>query len=221
MQDEIADSFVETIRDSDLKDAAIELTDAASSGLPIFSTIAKLLGGVQSVHNYYYTKKVMAFLTELKSIPKEERQRQIAKIVVVPGEREKFGEHIALMLDRVNAVRKATLMGKVAKAFLEERISRDDLESLNAAIDVLDLRVINYLKGAVDHYDTSTPQDQHLAQCGLMAPELKVETEGMEITEGGFTDEFTPNHKFKAFKSAGIYYNLTEIGRLFIEVCLS
>ena len=90
-------SFVETIRDSDLSDSALELLDdvLGDSPVPVLSTLWRFWKGARTVHNYFYVKKVVGFLTELGTMPKETRKAQVNKMLIVPGESEKFGEHIA------------------------------------------------------------------------------------------------------------------------------
>lgn len=221
MKNEIEISLVKTMRSSDLKDLACDLADAMISPIPIFGSLSKLWGGVQSIHSYFYTKKVLAFLCELDSIPKEKREAQISKILSTSGEQEKFGAHLALLLDRMNEIDKATMMGRVAKAFLEGRISQDDLKSLNFSLDAIDLRTVETLKSAVDAWRGSTSHDaMMLAQCGLMTPHLEIETTPLEVGTVGLDGGTTRTNRYETFKSAELQYKLNRLGKLFIDVCL-
>lgn len=173
------------------------------------------------MHSYFYTKKVLAFLREVDAIPKEERQAQIDRMLSEPAEQEKFGEHLALLLDRMNAIEKATMMGRVARAFIEGRISRDDMQSLNFALDAIDLRMTGALRDAAEAWHGAAIHEAAmLAHCGLMTPALKIETTPLEIGTAGFSGP-TTTERYETFKAGRIEYTINPLGRLFVEVCLS
>lgn len=222
MENEIENSLVETIRSSELDDVAFDLADATLFQLPVLGTLSKLYGGVQSVHLYFYTKKVLAFLRELESIPREARQLQLDKMLAEPGEQEKFGEHLALLLDRMNEVSKAGMMGRVAKAFLEGKITRNDLKSLNFALDSIDLRMVDTLKKAVAaSYGIKSVEGMMLSQCGLMTAQLAIETKTLEIESANLDGARLRPERYETFKSAAIEYHINRLGKLFVEVCLT
>ena len=222
MNNEIESSLYKTIRDSELSELGFDVADALTSSIPIFGSLSKLLKGVNSIHTYFYCKKVLSLLREVESIPKEKRQAQLNKMLSKPGESEKFGEHIALLLDRMNDVDKAKMMGKVSRAFIEEKITLDDLKSLNFALDTIDLRMADYLKEACkSYYPSNNPQDQLLAQCGLMSPELNIETTPLEIKAANLDGGFSNSERYETFKSAKIQYKITHLGKIFVEICLS
>jgi hypothetical protein len=199
-----------------------DVADALISPIPIFGTLSKLWGGIQSMHSYFYTKKVLAFLRELESIPKEKRKAQIDKMLSEPGEQEKFGEHLVLLLDRMNEVGKATMMGRVARAFLEGQISHDDLKSLNFALDAIDLRMTITLKCTADAWHGYTTEEgMMLAQCGLMAPHLAIETTPLELSTASLSGGPSRTDRYETFKSAELCYKVNRLGKLFIEVCLT
>jgi hypothetical protein len=222
MSNEVETSLVETLRSSGLYDLTFDVADAMLSPIPIFGSLSKLWGGVQSIHSYFYVKKVLAFLLELSSIPKEEREAQMNKMLGHPGEQQKFGEHLVLLLDRMNEVNKATMMGRVARAFIEEKLSLDDMKSLNFALDAIDLRMTGTLKAASDAWQGSTTHEAFmLAQCGLMTPTLAITTTPLEFKTVGLDSGPTRSERYETFKSARIEYTINRLGRLFIEVCLT
>lgn len=143
-------------------------------------------------------------------------------MLVVPGEREKFGEHLVLLLDRMNDIEKAKMMGLVATAFIEGRISLDDMKSLNFALDAIDLRMTGVLKAAANAWHVSASHETSmLAQCGLMTPHLSIETTPLELGIAGIGGSPTHTDRYETFKSAELQYELNCLGRLFIEVCLT
>lgn len=222
MNNEIEISLVDTLRSSELYELTFDVADALMSPIPIFGSLSKLWGGVQSMHSYFYAKKVLAFLRELGSVPKEERESQITLMLSKAGEQEKFGEHLALLLDRMNDVSKAAMMGKIATAFVRGRISLDDLKSLNFALDKIDPRMEHALKdvGGAMH-GSASEEAMMLAQCGLMTPHLAIETTPLDLTTASLDGRPSKTDRYKTFKSAELRYTVNRLGKLFVEVCLN
>ncbi|MBC8877194.1 MAG: hypothetical protein H8E44_47805 [Planctomycetes bacterium] len=210
-QNELESSLVETIASSDLSELKAELLEAAAdtAGLPVLKTLHEFFKGVDG---YFYTKKVLRFLSEVRAVPKETRQKQVSKMLVVPGERERFGEHLALLLDRMNDIEKARMMGRVATAFLQEKISIDDLKSLNFALDAFDLRMADSLEHIYENDGRETrPEASLLANCGLLDTGLAVD---------GSTESVKTHSRTKRAQSIRIAYSPNRLGRLFVDICL-
>ena len=216
MDDEetIETSLVRTIATSDLAELTSDFADAALDDLPIpvFSSLRKLYRGARSVQNYFYVKKVIQYLRELRDLSADTRREQLAELLPTPDEREKFGEHISLVLDRVNDVSKARLMGRASLAFLNGNIDFEQLKSLNFAIDSIDLRLLPFLKAP---YTATESDKQSLASCGLMILKLDIRTESI-----GIADLHSSGQSIDLLKSASVQYSLTDLATLFIDICL-
>jgi hypothetical protein len=133
-------SLVETMRKADLSELSADVTDKAleaAGGIPIMGTLYKLWKAASSIPTYLFAKKVFRFLYELKDIPPEERQAQLARLDVVPGETEKIGETVLLLLDRLNDMQKPTMLGRAFRAYLEKKITLEQFHALSHAIDAL------------------------------------------------------------------------------------
>lgn len=222
MSNEIEDSLVETLSSSELSGIVIDVGDAMSTGLPVFGSLKKLWDGTHALHTHYYAKKVAAFLKGVSDVSQEQRQQQIAKMTVVPGEKEKFAEHLAMMIDRMNEIEKAKMMGKVARAYLREEICLDDLKSLNFALDAVDLRLTDILQRAYENeWGPQYVECQLLVQCGLMYAKLDIETERLSLGVVTSLESFSSRSEdYETFKSARLKYMITDLGRLFVEICL-
>ena len=217
-QDEsIEASLVKTIASSDFAELTSDLLDNVLDELPlpVFSSLRKFYRGVRSVQNYFYTKKVYRYLCELRDIPPAQRQQRLEQLLDTPEKKEKFGEHIILVLDRLNDVEKARLMGRATRALLEDRIDVDKLKSLDFVIDAIDLRLLPVLKG--DRF-ASDDDNQSLARCGLANIHLDIRTERIEIV-GDFMSS-SLNSSQEVLKSARLEYEQTDLARMFVEICL-
>ena len=214
-ENELERALIETLQRANLSDVASSATDTvmeAAGYIPVVGLLQKLWKAASSVPTYLFMKKMVRFLAELKAIPLEARRSQIAKLEVVPGETEKVGEAILLLLDRLNDMRKPAMAGRAFKAYLEGRVSREQLGSLNHAIDRLDTNSIPAIDrlyrlppgcaGFLPITDPYIMEDygyhhlQHLAMVGLLeihftqvdtTPRLSDEVEfERKIPTGGF-----------------------------------
>jgi hypothetical protein len=144
-------SFSQTLKESDLKDLLAEISDKAleaAGGVPILGYLSKLWSTSKNVSTYLYAKKIYKFLFELKDVTPGKRMQQIAKMELLTEERGYVGEAVLLLLDKLNEMKKPTMMGRAFKAYLEEKISFDELQSLNHAIEqifMVNIPLLTYL----------------------------------------------------------------------------
>lgn len=217
-------SLTNTLKESDLSELGAVVSDTAleaAGNLPIVGCLHKLWTTAKCVPTYLFMKKIYRFLFELKDVPVEKRRQQIAKMEVLTEERENVGESVLLLLDKLNDMKKPAMMGKAFKAYLEERITFDDLQSLNYAIDQLNcanrpclIKVYNrceekhdaimeMLDSRVQEEEFGISKLQHLATCGLL--------------DIYFTPSTSWNLLKMEDKSTGGYIP-NSIGRIFVEI---
>ena len=213
-------SLVKTISESDLADIAVESLDAILDELPVpfFSTLRKLIGGARSVRNYYFAKKVIRYLTELHKIPVDERRPQIEKLLT-EKERERFGEHVILLLDRLNDVDKSKLMGLVSVAFLREQIDLSQLRALNFLIDAVDIKLVAKFDSVYDFRHGKPDEIGMLVNCGLLSPKLVVKFDNLNITAVDIGGPSRTNN-MRYVSGADYEHEVTELALLFDKVCL-
>ena len=216
--DALEASLVKTIADSDLSSLAADIGDEAldqvldDAPIPILSTIRKLNRGLNSVRDYLYTKKVLRFLRELAQIPSEERAAKVAELYTNIKERKKFGEHLALLLDRMNEMDKAQMMGRIAAAHIKGKITFNQLRSLNYALDAFDLRQQVFLQDFYKRKLSHAYGNQFLplAMSGLLEAILDIQT----------SDPFsTPPEAAPAVTDASLIFGGTDLGELFVDIC--
>ncbi len=164
---ELAKSLVESIGSSELSGiAAMGLDALVNSGVSVFGNLRSLFSLSDNITNYLYARKLEEFFRGVSDIPKEERQKQCAKLLVSEKERIRVGEFLLLLLDKLDDIAKAELVSKVFVAYLRERISQDEMRLMARAINLLDIK---HLQGGLGKdFDTM----QALAMCGLARIEV-------------------------------------------------
>ncbi len=108
-------------------------------GIPLASTLKKVAGGIDSVRDHLYRKKIIRLLSHVDEVPARERQAQLAKLLIVPGERKRFGEQLLLTLERVDDMRKATIMGNLSVGLLKGEFSLLEFLRMNRAVEAISL----------------------------------------------------------------------------------
>lgn len=222
-------SFLTTLRDSDLADLATESADAALGDavgtvtgvptlpVPLFGTLRKLTRTYQTVRNIFFIRKCLKYFREIRAIPASERRREIDRRLS-PEEQARFSEHVVLVLDRLNDVDKASLMGLVTRAFLEGQISFLQLRSLNLLIDAIDPRLIPAIKRVSESYQSTylDEDERTLLAHGLLTLSLEVKSERVGVADiDGWTHDDGP-----MVTGVRVAYTATELARLFCKTCL-
>ncbi len=184
-------SLVDTLQESELKSLAVDYAELGIDALldegilkevPIIGTIQKAYSIATSIQNRLYMKKLAEFLVNLADVPKNRRQKQIEKLVGNAKERQRAGENLMLLLDRVNDMSKPAMMARALRAFLLEEIDAPTMWRLLHAIDLVAVTYLPALQSAYKSHAHSeqdatealptSPDYHHLAFCGLLTFEF-------------------------------------------------
>ena len=95
------------------------------------------------------------------------------------------------------------------------------MESLNFALDAIDLRMTGALRDASEAWHgAATHEALMLAHGGLMTPSLEIETMPLDLTTASLEGWNDRTERYETFKSARIEYKINRLGTLFLQVCL-
>lgn len=203
-------SFIETLKDSDLKELAANfseigldkiLEEGLFKDIPVISTFQKIFNVTKNISNYFFAKKLLKFLSGVSTIPFKERQKLIQQIDLDKNSAKKLGGTILLLLDRMDHMDKPQLMANAFKAFLQGRIDIDCFLKLSHAIDRIMIYYLPYLKNFYNSKKITPDAEQHLALCGLL---------NFNFPEGSINIR----RIYAGFKK-------NELGALFVDVVLS
>jgi len=218
----LGESLWETFIHTYSKDSLIELLevgfdallkDGIARDIPVIGTLVALCGGVLSIRDWLFTKKLARFLVALDSVPHEERQAQLDRLASNPKERKRVGEHLILLIDRLNDMDKPELLARAFSALLDGRIDRQQFDGLAHAIDAIlpqycQAFEAHMLKKSIGWQHSSDDTKTHLMLCGLLAIFID-ESDPMRRTEGTIVRS-----------PPASYYKTSQLGRLFYEVIL-
>lgn len=198
---------------ADISEVAIDsiLEDGVIRDIPVIGSLVGLVRGGISIRDRIYAKKILRFLLEFKDIPREEIQAQIDELATNPKERQRLGEHLLLLLDRLNDMDKPALLAKAFIAFLEQRISREDFQGLAYAIDALFIDNVEGFRKLMNNYNRF--------------PSISKSTKGMPnflqagLVELFFKDADVPTENGAGTRKVvqGSYYRPSPLGKLFYK----
>jgi len=143
-------------------------SDLARS-IPIVKILLSGYGLYRSTRDYFFTRKVLSYLSEFTDVPQEKRSAFAAKLSADAGTREKAGAALMLLLDRLDDLEKPVIVGRLYRAHLEGRISYTDLRRFCMIVDRAFLPDLVELSRSRDLERLSRESAEHLHSLGLFA----------------------------------------------------
>lgn len=137
-QESLNDSFLKTLKSSELAGLPVELADALI-GLPVFSTLTKIGASYGGFANYLFAKRVLKFLKSVESLPKDERSARIDQRFTSEKDRRHFSERVLESLRRIDDERKAIILGNATVGLLKDEITTKEFWRIVRSIDILSL----------------------------------------------------------------------------------
>jgi hypothetical protein len=193
---------------ANLAEAGIDqlLQDGFLRDVPVLGSMIGVIRAAGGIRNLLLTKKLGQFLRSIQSIPLEDRQRY-CETLRDRSERQRQGEALLLLLDRLDDMEKPELVGKAFRAFVLGEIDSRQFRSLSSAIDRLP---IQHLPDLIDFYaDTRNPRQidndvaQALSYAGLVRPAIST---GVIIGD---------------ISTSSMYYDASALGELFVRIVSS
>ena len=174
--EEVCSALLPSLRGSDLSALAYDYADLgldkifgsrSVQQIPVFRTLATFMSVGSELRNLFFRKKLLRFLLEFRDVPREDRERQISKLIVDPNEQRRVAEHLTLVLDRLNNMEKAPLIARSFLIYLEGRLNRSEMIALNHSIDHLEMEALPALEAFFDASDAHDPDRPTLAEIGV------------------------------------------------------
>jgi len=141
---DLENSLVETIDNADLKDITNEileegidsfLSDGVLKEIPIIKSFIGFMKLGKSIRDLFLFEKLLRFLFEIKSTTVDERRKLISKLEQEKSFNNKVGESLIFLLDRLDSLSKANIIGKLFKALIYGRIDSSTFQRLCFCVD--------------------------------------------------------------------------------------
>lgn len=140
----VEDSLIRSIASPNALDAAAEIAELGldavlSEGLlrdlPVVGSIVSIARAGVDIRTRLLVRKLSRFVSNLGDVPIEERRKFAEELDQDSDHRERVGEHLITVLDRLDSARKAELLAKAFGAYVSGKIEYFDFLGLSGAID--------------------------------------------------------------------------------------
>lgn len=217
---DLGTSLVDSISSDNIKELSIDVAETAldaflNEGLlkeiPFFGLFYKGYKSVLGIREAIFCKKALTFLKELDSIPKEQKRKFTEELQHEKDAKQKVGEKIIVLLEQLDDIEKAKLIGTSFRNYINGEISHDVFTKLSFIVQKAFLPDLLLFK--TGKYYSSLLQEQ-FASLGLMSMKLK------NNEHEKFIREYTLGKKTGLDKIPPVVnYEINETGRLFIKYC--
>ncbi len=222
----ISKSFNETLKDSELQNVTIELAEAFADNLindgllkeiPIIGTIIGLTKSTINLVDRLFLKKILYFLTEIKSIEPHKREKLISDIENSEKCKIKVGEKLLYIIDKCEDHISAIFVAKLFSAFLKEEVSYKDFLRGSLVIEKIFIEDFEEfiktdsknIEKIVTKYDTISELQINLINagiCGMITNDVSVRDQDdwdqseKYVVEGGNTEIYYTDIGYKLKK---------------------
>ena len=172
-------SLMTTLKESNLRQifetvAELSIDSVLKEGLlreiPVVSTAVAMIRAGAAYRDRLLFKKLLLFLGELADVEPPERDNMISQLEQDPKMQRRVGENLVLLLDRLDRVEKAAMVGKAFRAYCNGAVDRQTLQRLTTAIDRILLIDVSQLRRFCLEWETSPPSweiQQNFSNAGL------------------------------------------------------
>jgi hypothetical protein len=178
MEDNLSLPLFESIADSPLSDLGVDLAEVALDSvfddglfkdIPIIGGVVSLIKVGSGIRDRLYLKKILVFLNAMSDISSED-QKHFSSFFTTQKERERFGESILLLLDKMTDMNKPQLLGLLWAACSKKELSYEDTMRISFMIDSAywaDLAFLSTMVTGVQR--ENTPLAESLHRAGLVS----------------------------------------------------
>ncbi len=208
---------------ADLAEVGIDLLikEGIFREIPIIKTLVGIVNIYIKSRDWLLLRNVERFRYHLKDISEENKRAFIEKLRKDEDYKQRVGENLILLLNRVDDIRKPELFANLLCALIERKIDDEKYQKLEKAIDRLSIHYIPHLMAFYSGFDgrdfellqqhaREMPDDalQDLVFCGLIDirinPNILIDTlDSSSVSDIGmeFIEFVLKNTKFKLMPS--------------------
>lgn len=217
----LSSSLEETLKDSDLQNVTADLAETFADSLldegllkdiPIVGSIVGLAKTAVNLTDRLFLKKIIYFISEIKNIEPQKREKLISDIDRSDKFKIRVGEKILYILDKCEDHLSAVFIAKLFNSFLKEEISYADF--LRASLIIQKIYIADFelfvktsvpdLEAIISHSGTITDFQNSLINsgiCGMITDRISIRDQ----------DDWKIKDKYVVEGGETIIY-LTEIG---------
>lgn len=224
----LANSFERTLKDSNLQSVSIEILEVLSDSvmnegllkdIPIIGTIVGVSKASLNIKDSLFLKKIVHFITELKNVDLNTRNKIISEIDNSRKFKIKVGEKLLYIIDKCEDHINSQTTAKLFTAFLKEKISYSEFLRSTSIIQKIHLEDLEYFLSDKVELEKEIEVQQYE---GISEIEFNLINVGLLITETGILnirdqDDWKMDEKY-IVEGGNITISPTKIGYLIKEI---
>lgn len=193
--------------------------DSLFKDIPILSTAVNMARLGKTITDRIFLKKVAKFLVSLSNIKEKERKKFYSKLETDQKLRDKTGEVLVLILDRLDDLEKPEILAKIFMAYINDLVNFNQFRQLASAID---LAYIEDLKQLIRSSTDTQDFKEGLLRTGLTAisqdrlPVRNASSGGGSGFGSGFGNGFGGGGQGSVY----LQIKVTNLGDLFIKIMI-
>ncbi len=147
--------LVRTVAGEQLADVVFDTAEVALDGilsegvlkeLPVVGAIVKTVRAGHSIADELFIRKLLRFLKELQSVPRDERERLLQKYPDSSDDQRILGENLLLALERLDDVEKPSVLARFFAAYVNSEIDYTTFTRLACALERFNLELLPNLR---------------------------------------------------------------------------
>lgn len=158
--------------------------------IPIVSLFTSAINIGTSIQNQFFLKKILKFLLELESIPKNERVDFISKIDQDKKYKTKVGESVLMILDKSDNYSKSQYIGILFKKCIEGKLAYSDFIKMSGIVNRSHLPILLRLTELNKNIEIPKSDYEELFSLGLVTLDL----ENTETGQSTMKSSLGPSH---------------------------
>jgi hypothetical protein len=148
-------ALVRTVASNQLGDAIFDLAEVAldqnlAEGLlkdvPIVGILVKLARAGHSISEELLIRKLARFLTDLNTVPHQDRAKLLEQYPDTSDEQRVLGENLLLALERLDDVKKPAILARFFAAYIKSEIDYLTFTRLSRALEKFNLELLPNLR---------------------------------------------------------------------------
>lgn len=181
--------------------------DKTLEAIPIVNTLTKGGAAVLSFRDRIFVKKISTFLKEVEAIDPE-RRKEYLESLEEDGERERAGEQLLVLIDRLDSEEKAKLVGRLFRKRVEGNLSESWFSVIVNAIDKVYYKELHMLRAGVKNPNILKDQvGEIFVPYRIVDRKLRIAVLPDRMARAGSGEA-----------SAEVSYELTKIGKVLLNV---
>jgi hypothetical protein len=200
---------------SDLAEFGIDqlLKDGVFQAVPLIGSAVGVLKIFIRTKDWLLLRNVYRFRYNIQAISEENRKSFIERLNKDADYRQRVGENLLLLLNRVDDIRKPELIANLFKAFAEGKIDDEKYQKLGIAIDRISIQNIPHLIKFYREYNGENFDILHSRVNEIPDDALQ------ELVNCGLIDiRFNPN---LIIDEGFVRSKVVDLGKMFVEIVLN